>query len=135
MLIAASLSLPYGCKVSPILEGQEVTCRNNLDCDDNNEYTKDICLDAGTVNSSCKYQNVLCNTDKDCDDGFYCDGIERCVDGNCQDQPNPCDIGETCNEISDICEPIRGFCNTDKDCDDQNSLTTPHTKSCLFIKI
>jgi hypothetical protein len=41
-----------------------------------------------------------CRTDADCDDGLFCNGAERCVDGRCQDGDPPCAIYENCNEES-----------------------------------
>ena len=39
-----------------------------------------------------------CTTDADCDDGLFCNGVETCVDGVCQNGESPCDSGQTCRE-------------------------------------
>jgi hypothetical protein len=39
-----------------------------------------------------------CTADADCDDGFFCNGVETCVDGVCQKGESPCDAGQICRE-------------------------------------
>jgi hypothetical protein len=53
-----------------------------------------------------------CRADRDCDDGVFCNGIERCTPGapgvdarGCAASPgDPCGDGRTCNELRDACE-------------------------------
>jgi hypothetical protein len=56
---------------------------------------------AGTIHISCDG----CWTDRDCDDGLFCDGVEACLDGLCQPGKIPCK-GELCDEVDDMCIPI-----------------------------
>ncbi len=50
-----------------------------------------------------------CITDADCDDGQFCNGQERCVNGTCVAGPRPCTAGQTCNEAAGVCETISGW--------------------------
>jgi len=69
---------------------------------------------------------ATCHTDADCDDGLFCNGIERCVDDMCEEGQAPCvwvdDIcGPACIEELDACVDLCGgmsMCHTDADCDD-----------------
>jgi hypothetical protein len=57
---------------------------------------------------------TVCDDDEDCDDDEYCNGEEACVDGQCEDGPDPCVEGEeSCNEEEDICEPVPQPCPGD----------------------
>jgi probable HAF family extracellular repeat protein len=57
---------------------------------------------------------IPCSVDSECDDGFFCDGVEECVDGICREGSNPCP-GLVCDEDADTCEPET--CNFDGSCD------------------
>lgn len=50
------------------------------------------------------YSPAACSTNTDCDDGFFCNGAETCVMGDCQAGPPPCASGEICDETSLSCE-------------------------------
>lgn len=44
-----------------------------------------------------------CESDADCDDGRFCNGVETCdAEGACQDGPAPCPA-ELCDEPADFC--------------------------------
>lgn len=52
-----------------------------------------------------------CATDAECDDGRFCDGVERCVSGRCARGADPCDDGarctrETCDEAARRCARV-----------------------------
>ncbi|SDO96201.1 C1 family peptidase [Desulforhopalus singaporensis] len=81
-----------------------------------------------------------CETDQECDDGIYCNGVEICVSGTCQEgtpvsceqngsfcdgtevcneanggcgsSGDPCASNEICNEVNDRCDPLcgNGYC-------------------------
>jgi len=54
----------YGCfngECNP-----EIACYNDSDCNDSNQYTKDICNDAATPQSSCSHLPIACIVDIDC---------------------------------------------------------------------
>jgi len=50
---------------------EEIECENNLDCNDQNHETEDICVNPGMEDSFCTNENILCFVDEDCGvDGF-----------------------------------------------------------------
>jgi hypothetical protein len=60
---------------------EEVECFDDLDCDDNEEYTKDTCHNPGTTSSSCSYEDIMCIIDSDCGtDGYV--GDRFCLGDN-----------------------------------------------------
>jgi len=50
-------------------ECRTFTCRNDSDCNDNNQYTRDVCNNPNTINSSCSYEPIRCLSNSDCNDG------------------------------------------------------------------
>lgn len=60
-----------------------------------------------------------CLSDEDCNDGFFCTGVETCVDRNCVAGTIPCMF---CNEEVDQCFECFGFedneCPVGKECSD-----------------
>jgi YD repeat-containing protein len=44
-----------------------------------------------------------CVADTDCDDGLFCNGAERCLDGVCTAGTTPCSGDQLCNEQTDSC--------------------------------
>ena len=46
-----------------------------------------------------------CTVNADCDNDLFCDGAETCNAGSCQAGSNPCAVGETCDEVGDVCVP------------------------------
>ncbi len=56
-----------------------------------------------------------------CDDGVYCNGVERCRAGACMDGKDPCD---RCDEGTERC-----LCDDDDDCDDDLDCTDEHCHS------
>ena len=58
---------------SEILElNKTYRCYVDSDCDDNNDYTEDVCLNPGIEESTCQYNNITCFVNSDC-------GIDRFV--------------------------------------------------------
>jgi hypothetical protein len=53
-------------------------CSSNADCDDGNHLTIDTCINAGSEESYCEYNEVECVTDDDCN------GNEFCNEGVCE---------------------------------------------------
>ena len=70
--------------------------------------------------------NPCCETDEQCSDALYCNGIEVCDPGSayaddfgCAAQAGPCDAPLTCDETADVC-----YCNeVDDDGDGFASMT------------
>lgn len=55
----------------------------------------------------------VCTRPSDCDDGDFCNGVERCEPGvsgaalnGCVSGSAPCESDETCNEAADRCDPM-----------------------------
>jgi len=56
----------------------DITCNNNNDCNDNKVYTKDVCVNPGTIESYCSHENINCFTSSDCNDNNEYTN-DRCV--------------------------------------------------------
>jgi len=89
-----------------------IVCRSDNDCNDNNVYTKDSCINAGELDSFCSYDDISCITNIDCDDGNQ-NTQDTCVDPGrvssfCSYDQITCFIDSECGEdgfIDDL------FCN------------------------
>jgi hypothetical protein len=58
---------------------------------------------------------AACFLDRDCSDGDFCNGVERCVSSACQSTPDlPCDDADPCT--SDFCEPAAGCAHAEDQC-------------------
>ena len=81
-----------------------------VDCDDGVACTDDSCNEGS---DSC--DNV--SNDANCDNGLFCDGIETCDELlDCQAGGEPCEPGESCDEITDECR-MPGDIDGDSDID------------------
>eukprot|EP00899_Mesostigma_viride_P004978 jgi/Mesvir1/14481/Mv05187-RA.4 len=49
-------------------------------------------------------QGIPCQVDGECDDGMFCNGAERCVEGLCAPASAEACLGRSCNELREICE-------------------------------
>ncbi len=60
-----------------------------------------------------------CETDADCDDGLFCNGAERCSEGQCEAGAPPCELTSdscpTCDEDRGECIVLE--CTSSADCD------------------
>jgi hypothetical protein len=76
-----------------------VTCSGPGDCADGVTCTDDACVDSSCVNTP---------NDANCpDDGLFCNGTEFCDPvTDCDSTGDPCGVNETCNETTDVCDPI-----------------------------
>lgn len=85
--------------------------------------------------------SVGCSSDGECDDGTFCNGRERCVDGMCEPGRAPC-VGE-CDEVGDACildcdaggdadgDGFRAIACGGNDCDDSDPDRYPgNTEIC-----
>jgi hypothetical protein len=59
--------------------------------------------DKGRIQSCAAQSNLWsqCQTDAECDDGLFCNGVEVCLDGTCI-VGDPCP-GQSCDEATDEC--------------------------------
>jgi len=62
-----------------------------------------------------------CETNEDCNDPEFCNGVETCVDGTCQAGTPPCDDGNACtdDECVEFGQRCKSTCNA-----------TGHTDAC-----
>ncbi len=45
-----------------------ITCDNDSECDDSDPYTEDSCVNPGSVDSYCEYEDITCRVNSDCND-------------------------------------------------------------------
>lgn len=106
------------------------------------------CDNAPSVPSGSDASTGRCATDRDCDDGVFCNGAERCApdasaalgNGCAPALAHPCDDGGVCNERTDSCTAscpdADGDAHTDSgcggdDCDDADANRFPgHEEVC-----
>ncbi len=91
----------FGCSNGICLN--QPVCSNDADCNDNNAYTQDICLNPGTPQAQCVHNPIQCNNNADCNDNNALT-IDQCINYQCN---------------YTIIE-----CNSNADCDDSNPQTT-----------
>ena len=101
-------------------------CQDDINCDDGDLCTTDTC-----VGGACLHTPI------ECDNGFFCDGVETCdpQTGECVDNEDPCDpASESCDEVNDECLPVPVDCTQASDCDDGDLCTTDACEggSCVF---
>ena len=116
-------------------ECKDIVCKSNAECNDNNAYTEDLCLNPGTVNSECKHNPIVCLTKADCgSDGLVgqptCSGknvVQNYLTNLCN---NAGTSSSTCSSSSvlqliqscpDYClngECKTAVCHNDAECDD-----------------
>jgi len=92
-------------------------CNNALiDCDDDNECTDDSC----DPKTGCVHTVV---EGRECNDGNACTGNDRCqANGTCRGTAIDCDDGNACTK--DSCDPTTGCVHTSISCDDNDPCTT-----------
>ena len=87
----------------------------------------------------------MLHTPSDCNDGLYCNGMETCVDGTCQNGTSvDCSDGigctdDACNEANDACDNMPNndncddgvFCNGVEICDASNDCLAGTPVTCL----
>ena len=75
-------------------------CSSNLDCDDGEDCTLDLCIDG-----HCVHQDLV--DDSSCDDGLFCTINDTCLGGHCEGTKR------SCGDFTDICN--RPICNDHAD--------------------
>jgi len=132
------------CDVGDTYQCIDVECVEDIDCDDSDNYTQDLCVGAGEIDSYCEYTPIVCNVDADCGvNGFA--GEFNCGVGDnvfqdyltwtCEDAgtvDSVCTFSliptltEDCNDATETC--FEGVCHVvscfdDSECNDGNVLT------------
>jgi hypothetical protein len=80
-------------------------CADASDCDDGNGCTQDVCSAFFQCYSLPKSEG------ESCDDGNYCNGVERCDEsGACVDAGSPCPPDTVCT--TSVCDEQQNTCNT-----------------------
>ncbi len=153
----------YGCSNGACNEPPQIECSSDAECDDSDDYTKDICVNPGTENSFCEYEQIICLDDNDCDDSnsltddfcinpgtteSYCDYIEVecressdcsegkvCVDYVCEDLPDISGrvVDESGEGISNVNVNSPGFFNVVTDANGEYHVTVDYGWSGKII--
>ncbi len=135
----ATFNVPPTLNLDPLIPSCAL-CTTNLECDDTNPCTDDVCVpstgcennantapcddgDACTENDVCAAAACTAGTPVSCDDGNVCTDDSCDTISGCQATPNtdPCNDGDACTE-NDTCSA--GACTGSLiDCDDANPCT------------
>lgn len=92
------------CKEGNCLAGN-APCDNVPDCETCNEEAR-VCIE------------VQCSRDDACDNGQFCDGVERCVECQCRQDNPPCLRPDGCDLCVEELRVCGDGCENDEDCDD-----------------
>ncbi len=115
---------------------------DDSDDDINDDANDDVDDDTDSPDDDIDDDTYECTSDSQCDDGVYCNGLEKCVVHTCYDGIPPCDDGifcngeEPCDEENGECSPSTGnpcpddglWCNGQEECDEDGDVCT-HTLS------
>ena len=118
-----------------------IACSDDLDCDDADDLTLDVCQNPGTPSAVCVNTPIACNDDADCDDSDDLT-IDTCTNPGttaaaCVNTAIACNDNSDCNDsdpgtidecvdggtVSAVCVNTPIECVTQADCDDSNHLT------------
>ncbi|MEK6934899.1 MAG: hypothetical protein AABW46_03400, partial [Nanoarchaeota archaeon] len=119
---------------------QGIECNNDLDCDDDNDLTVDMCINPGTVGSRCEHEMIQCAKESDCGiDGFIgvniCDEndvVRRFIDYKCNNpgkdnsfcsSAESLDVVESCTDACVEGQCIDFVCENNEECFDGNPNT------------
>lgn len=95
------------------------------------EHTNDL----GFGMSNFRVETIGCVSDSECDDRKYCNGIETCVGGSCQNGSSPCyDDGEYCNGTEWCNEDLDECVDTGNPCTSYYSVCNETTNQCEDIE-
>ena len=97
-----------------------IGCVENLQCNDGNPCTSDICS-AGLCVHELRADGITC------DDGLFCTLVDTCLGGACVGAGTPCPDSPRCNESTDSCVQ----CLTAGDCGGTTPLCDPATNQCV----
>ncbi len=99
-----------------------IACSADIDCNDGNLCTTDVCVNPGTVDAYC--QNTAVDDGTTCDDGQFCTVNDVCTAGVCGGVAKDCSDGvactvDSCDEAIDTCVNTseNTFCDNGLYCD------------------
>jgi hypothetical protein len=101
------------CKVSSDCEVTDYCASGVPYCSDGKCLGGPPCQGNTPFCSAAMQRCNACEDDSHCIDAAFCNGEEKCIDGECMSPGNPCDVAN-CLEDNDIC----GECATNEQCDD-----------------
>ena len=125
------------------------TCAYNSDCDDENPNTIDTCINPGTLQSYCSYNQAQCTLNSQCGVSStqrICSGnnvIDRitapaCISNSCINQTNDIPV-ENClyGCANNACLTAPTQCSQDTDCSDNNALTIDRcvNNQCIYLPL
>jgi len=83
-----------------LFDEELINCSVDQECNDFNDYTIDSCLNPGTLDSHCSYEDISCIVDEDCKDSNNYT-LDTCI--------NP-------NQLDSYCLHVNITCLSDSDC-------------------
>ena len=88
----------------------DIECFNDSECNDNNQFTLDRCLNPGTVESNCTHTPIRCFENIDCNDNNSTTE-DIClnpgtVDSSCTNNPIACHVNSDCGTDGYVHSPI-----------------------------
>jgi hypothetical protein len=93
----------FGCS-NGICDTPVIECSSDSECNDNDDFTLDTCLNPGTPSSFCKYDNITCFTNNDCNDNNHLT-FDSClnpgtINSLCSNEPISCVNSLDCGQDS-----------------------------------
>lgn len=139
----------YGCLLGQCLfEPPVITCNNNSECDDGDNYTEDSCVNPGQEDSYCEHEQIICLTKAECGtDGYINQPV--CSNGNvvqdyktftCQNAGTPSSScsNSTAQQIKQTCQyrcengtclPQPVQCTTNAECNSLDNYSDDYCSS------
>ncbi len=94
-------------------------CSGTLACPPDCDESGDVCTVGG------------CDSDHDCDDGLFCNGVETCENCGCFRGDAPCGPAiENCDPCDELTNSCLSPCQTELDCDDSDPCTLNRCGDC-----
>ena len=94
------------CVLRRCLAGVELQCQQNATCSEPDGTCQ---CDEGFVAQGQDCVEGQCTTDIDCDDGVFCNGEEKCIDGTCSSTTFDCMENAHCDESARDCVCDEGY--------------------------
>ncbi len=121
----------HGCENGICIHMFNMTCMNNSECNDDDNFTEDLCINPGTMNSSCVHNPIRCFNDLQCgNNGFtinkFCKNHDVYSDYNQYKCLNPETVNSSCsiNTTSKLYEKCSYKC-LNGECYERNPIDYP----------